>query len=67
MRKALENNEQWMKIFFLVHLGNEESRKNKRNPSPEQIQGEMFLLGTNKTRKAIIKNIRTILKLVRKI
>jgi hypothetical protein len=56
-----------MKIFFLVHLGNEESRKNKRNPSPEQIQGEMFLLGTNKTRKAIIKNIRTILKLVRKI
>jgi hypothetical protein len=42
MRKALENNEQWMKIFFLVHLSNEEPRKNKRNPSPEQIQGEMF-------------------------
>jgi hypothetical protein len=42
MRKALEKNEQWMKIFFLVHLSNEEPRKNKRNPSPEQIQGEMF-------------------------
>jgi hypothetical protein len=42
MRKALENNKQWMKIFFLVHLINEESRKNKRNPSLEQIQGEMF-------------------------
>jgi hypothetical protein len=42
MRKALENNEQWMQIFFLVHLSNEEPRKNKKNPSPEQIQGEMF-------------------------
>jgi hypothetical protein len=42
MRKALENNEQWMQIFFLVHLSNEELRKNKRNPSLEQIQGEMF-------------------------
>jgi hypothetical protein len=42
MRKALENNEQWMQIFFLVHLSNEEPRKNKRNPSLEKIQGEMF-------------------------
>jgi hypothetical protein len=42
MRKALENNEQWMNIFFLIHLSNEEHRKNKKNPSPEQIQGEMF-------------------------
>jgi hypothetical protein len=42
MRKVLENNEQWMQIFFLVHLSNKEPRKNKRNPSPEQIQGEMF-------------------------
>jgi hypothetical protein len=31
-----------MQIFFLVYLSNEESSKNKRNPSPEQIQGEMF-------------------------
>jgi hypothetical protein len=42
MRKALENNEQWMQLFFLVHLSNEEPRKNKGNPRPEQIQGEMF-------------------------
>jgi hypothetical protein len=40
MRKTLENNEQWMNIFFLVHLSNEEPRKNKKNLSPEQIQGE---------------------------
>jgi hypothetical protein len=31
-----------MQIFFLVHLSNEKLRKNKRIPSPEQIQGEMF-------------------------
>jgi hypothetical protein len=31
-----------MNIFFLVHLSNGEPRKNKKNPSPEQIQGEMF-------------------------
>jgi hypothetical protein len=42
MRKELENNEQWMQIFFLVQINNEEPRKNKRNRSPEQIQGEMF-------------------------
>jgi hypothetical protein len=42
MRKALENNEQWMQIFFLVHLSNRDPRKNKTNPNPEQIQGKMF-------------------------
>jgi hypothetical protein len=42
MRKVLENNEQWMQIIFLVHLSKKEPRKSKRNPSPEQIQGEMF-------------------------
>jgi hypothetical protein len=42
MRKVLENNEQWMQIFFLVHLSNKEPRKNKGNPSLEQIQGEIF-------------------------
>jgi hypothetical protein len=42
MRKALENNEHWMQIFFLVHLSNNEPRKNKGNPSPEQIQGKKF-------------------------
>jgi hypothetical protein len=39
IRKTIEINEQWMNIFFLVHLSNEESRKNTKNPSPEQIQG----------------------------
>jgi hypothetical protein len=39
MGKTLENNEQWMNIFFLVYLSNEEPRKNKKNLSPEQIQG----------------------------
>ena len=42
MIKTLENNEQWMNIFFLVHLSNEKSRKNKKNLSPEQMQGEMI-------------------------
>jgi hypothetical protein len=31
-----------MQILFLVYLNNKEPRKNKRIPSPEQIQGEMF-------------------------
>jgi hypothetical protein len=31
-----------MNIFFLVHLSKEEPRKNKKNLSPEQIQGEMI-------------------------
>jgi hypothetical protein len=35
MRRTLENNEQWMNIFFLVHLSNEEPKKNKKNLSPE--------------------------------
>jgi hypothetical protein len=42
MRKTLENNEQWMQIFFLIHLSNKGPRKNKESPSPEQIQGKMF-------------------------
>ena len=35
LRKEIKINEQRMYIFFLIHLNNEE-------PSPEQIQGEMF-------------------------
>jgi hypothetical protein len=31
-----------MNIFFLVHLSKEEARKNKKNLSPEQIQGEII-------------------------
>ena len=42
MRKTLENIGQWMNLFFLVHLSNEEPRKNIKNPNPEQIQGGMF-------------------------
>jgi hypothetical protein len=42
MRRTLENNEQWMNIFLLVHLSNEQPRKNKKNLSPEQIQGEII-------------------------
>jgi hypothetical protein len=29
-----------MNIFFLIHLSNKKPRKNIKNPSPEQIQGE---------------------------
>jgi hypothetical protein len=43
MRKALENNEQWMQIFFLVHLGNEKPRKNKRNPSQNKLKVKCFI------------------------
>jgi hypothetical protein len=39
---ALENNEQWMQLFFLVYLSNREPRKNKGTSSLEQNQSEMF-------------------------
>jgi hypothetical protein len=55
MRKTLENNESWVSIFFLVHLSNEEPRKNKKNLSSEQIQGEMIY-------EALIKPERPLLK-----
>jgi hypothetical protein len=42
IRKTIQINEQWIKIFFLVHLSNEEPKKNTKNLSPEQIQGEIF-------------------------
>jgi CRISPR/Cas system-associated protein Cas10 (large subunit of type III CRISPR-Cas system) len=35
IRKALENNEQWMKLFFLAYLSNKKPRKNKKTTSPE--------------------------------
>jgi hypothetical protein len=44
IRKALEINDQWMKLFFLVYLSNKEPRKNKGTSSPNQIQSEMFYL-----------------------
>jgi hypothetical protein len=33
---ALENNEQWVQLFFLAYLSNREPRKNKNISSPEQ-------------------------------
>jgi hypothetical protein len=33
--KALEINDQWMKLFFLAYLSNKEPRKNKKTTSPE--------------------------------
>jgi hypothetical protein len=33
--KALEHNEQWVKLFFLAYLSNREPRKNKETTSPE--------------------------------
>jgi hypothetical protein len=40
--KEIKINEERMYIFVLIHLSNEEPRKNIKNPSPEQIQGGMF-------------------------
>jgi hypothetical protein len=42
IRKTIEINEQLMNIFFLVQLSNEEPRKNKKNLSREQTQGEII-------------------------
>jgi hypothetical protein len=42
IRKTMEINEQWMDIFFLVQLSNEEPRKNKKNLSSEQTQGKII-------------------------
>jgi hypothetical protein len=36
IREALEINDQWMKLFFLVCLSNREPRKNKGTSSLEQ-------------------------------
>jgi hypothetical protein len=35
IRKALEINDQWMKLFFLAYLSNREPRKNRKTSSPE--------------------------------
>jgi hypothetical protein len=35
IRKALEINDQWMKLFFLAYLSNKEPRKNRKTSSPE--------------------------------
>jgi hypothetical protein len=44
IRKALEINDQWMKLFFLLYLSNREPRKNRKTSSPEQILSGMFYL-----------------------
>jgi hypothetical protein len=35
IRKTLEINDQWMKLFFLAYLSNREPRKNRKTSSPE--------------------------------
>jgi hypothetical protein len=50
MRKALENNEQWVQLFFLVHLSNGEPRKNKGTLVQNKFKVKCFL-GTNQTSK----------------
>jgi hypothetical protein len=42
IRNTIEINEQLMNIFFLVQLSNAEPRKNKKNLSREQTQGEII-------------------------
>jgi hypothetical protein len=42
IRKAMENNNQRINIFFLEYLSDKEHRKNAENPSPELIQGYLF-------------------------
>jgi hypothetical protein len=44
-----------MFIFFLIHLNNEELRKNIKNPSREQIQGGMFYYALIKPEKPLLK------------
>jgi hypothetical protein len=39
IRKAMENNNQRMNIFFLEYLSDKKHRKNAENPTPELIQG----------------------------
>jgi hypothetical protein len=54
-----------MQLFFLVYLSNREPRKNKGTPSLEQIRN--VLLGTNQTRKIIIRFMKIVSKLLIKI
>jgi hypothetical protein len=35
IRKALEINDQWVKLVFLAYLSNREPKKNKKTSSPE--------------------------------
>jgi hypothetical protein len=56
-----------MNIFFLVYLSDEEPRKKYREPESKNNPGLNNLLGNKETRKTVIKNIRTISKMVRKI
>jgi hypothetical protein len=43
LRKKVENNKQRRNIFFLVCLSDKEHRKNTENPSPELVQGKIFI------------------------
>jgi hypothetical protein len=39
----VEKNKQRRNIFFLVYLSDKEPRKNTEKPSPELIQGSIFI------------------------
>jgi hypothetical protein len=43
MRKALEYNEQWIQIFFLVHLSNKEPRKIKGTLVQSKFKVKCFI------------------------
>jgi hypothetical protein len=44
-----------MQIFFLVYLSHREPRKNKGDPSPEQILGEMFYKALTKLERQLLE------------
>jgi hypothetical protein len=52
---ALENNEQWVQLFFLAYLSNRKPRKNKKTPSPEQNQGKIFYLALFQLEKKLLE------------
>jgi hypothetical protein len=43
LREGVEKNKQRRNIFFLVYLSDKEPRKNTEKPSPELIQGSIFI------------------------
>jgi hypothetical protein len=66
MKKVIENENQRMTIFFLVCLSYIKPRKNAWNHSLV-LSEFIMLLGIKKSRKAVIKNIRSNTIMARKI
>jgi hypothetical protein len=44
-----------VQLFFLAYLSNREPRKNKKTPSPEQNQGEIFYLALFQLEKQLLE------------